>query len=198
VARQFEKGQVLFREGDPSDAFVAILRGRVKVFKSTPAGRDVILEIFGPGDPVGAVAVFDDRPFPASAEALEDTTCLYLRKEALFRLLEDRPVLVRGMLSALTRRLTVLSNRLSEQGGRVESRLARLFLKLSRELGQPRPGGVFIPLALSRQELADFTCTTIETCIRVMSRWGKEGVVRTDADGFLVIDREALEGLGME
>jgi CRP/FNR family transcriptional regulator len=48
-------------------------------------------------------------------------------------------------------------------------------------------------MALSRQELADLSGTTIETCIRIMSRWGKEGLVRTEADGFTVLDREVLE-----
>jgi CRP/FNR family transcriptional regulator len=50
-------------------------------------------------------------------------------------------------------------------------------------------------MALGRQELADLTGTTVETCIRVMSRWGKEGVVQTEKDGFLVMDREGLEAL---
>jgi CRP/FNR family transcriptional regulator len=62
-------------------------------------------------------------------------------------------------------------------------------------VGRPRDGAVFIPIALSRQDLADLTGTTIETCIRVMSRWGKEGVVQTAKDGFLLADRAALEKL---
>ena len=54
-------------------------------------------------------------------------------------------------------------------------------------------GGCFVPLPLSRQELADLTGTTLETAIRVMSRWGKEGVVFTRRDGFLVHDRTGLD-----
>ena len=52
-------------------------------------------------------------------------------------------------------------------------------------------------MALSRQDLADLTGTTIETCIRIMSRWGKEGLVRTDKDGFVLLDRPALEKLSL-
>jgi CRP/FNR family transcriptional regulator len=48
-------------------------------------------------------------------------------------------------------------------------------------------------MALSRQELADLTGTTIETAIRIMSRWGKDEIVRTDKDGFVLLDRAALE-----
>lgn len=49
-----------------------------------------------------------------------------------------------------------------------------------------------IPLHLTRQELADLTGTTVETCIWIMSRWGKDGLVQTEKDGFLVVDCEAL------
>ena len=52
-----------------------------------------------------------------------------------------------------------------------------------------------MPMALSRQDLADLTGTTVETCIRIMSRWGKEDVVRTEKEGFLLRDRQALENL---
>ena len=64
-------------------------------------------------------------------------------------------------------------------------------------MGQPRPEGLFIPLVLSRQEIADMIGTTIETSIRIMSRWGKDELVRTEKDGFLVVDRPALEALAL-
>jgi CRP-like cAMP-binding protein len=192
--RTFARGEIVFREGEPSDAFYTVVAGRVKVFKILPSGKEVILEIFGPGDPFGAVAAYEGRPFPASAHALEDTSCLILPRSAFFALLEQHPSLVRGLLSGMTQRLVELTNRLAElSGGRIESRLARLFLKLADTSGRPDPRGVFIAMPLSRQELADLTGTTIETCIRIMSRWGKQNVLLTEKDGFVVADRSALE-----
>ena len=192
--RSFDKGAVIFNEGEPAEALYTVVSGRVKVFKTTARGTDVILEIFGPGDPVGAVAVYEARAYPASAVAVEPTTCLAIARTAFFALLEAHPTLVRGLLTGLTHRLIELTNRLGElTGGRVEARLARLFLKLAADIGAPRPGGTFIPLALSRQELADMIGTTIETAIRIMSRWSKEGLVRTERDGFLLLDRASLE-----
>ena len=192
--RQYEKGATLFSEGDASDELYTIDSGRVKVFKTTARGTDVILEIFGPGDPVGAVAVYESRPYPASAVTLEPTTCLLIPRQAFFRLLESYPTIVRGLLVGLTHRLVELTNRLAElSGGRIEARLARFFLKLATDMGQPRPAGTLIPLVLSRQEIADMIGTTIETSIRIMSRWGKQDLVRTEKDGFLVVDRPALE-----
>jgi CRP/FNR family transcriptional regulator len=194
--RDYPKGERIFTEGSPSDRFYSIASGRVKVFKMTPSGKDVILEIFSVGDPLGAVAVYEGWPFPASAVALEDTTCITIERAAFFTLLETHPTLVRGLLLGLTYRLIELTNRLAElTGGRVEPRFARLFLKLAGDVGRPDRGGTFIPMALSRQELADLTGTTIETAIRIMSRWGKENVVLTEKEGFLVRDTAALEAL---
>ncbi len=196
--RSYDRGEVIFEEGSPSDFFYTITSGRVKIFKMTPAGKDIILEIFGAGDPFGAVAVYEGRPYPASAVALEQTTCLLIPRQEFFSLLEQYPSLTRGLLLGLTHRLIELTNRMAElSGGRVEPRFARLFLKLADEVGRSERGGLLIPMPLSRQELADMTGTTIETCIRIMSRWGKQDIVRTEKDGFVVIDRKALEILAL-
>lgn len=197
--RRYARGDTIFEQGMPSDAFYTIASGRVKIFKMMPTGKDLILEVFGTGDPLGAVAAYDGRSFPASAVALEDTTCVVIPRAAFFGLLEQHPSLVRGLMLGLTIRLVELTNRLAElSGGRIEPRFARLFLKLAGEMGKADRGGTFIPLPLSRQELADMTGTTIETCIRIMSRWGKQDVVRTEKDGFVIVDRKALDALAAE
>jgi CRP/FNR family transcriptional regulator len=127
--RDYARGDVIFREGDPSDAFYTVIAGRVKVFKMLPTGKDVILEIFSGGDPLGAIAAYEGRPFPASAAALEDTRCLILPRTDFFALLERHPALVRGLLYGMTQRLVELTIRVTQlSGGRVEARLARLFL----------------------------------------------------------------------
>jgi CRP-like cAMP-binding protein len=198
-ARQYDKGQVIFEQDSPADAFYTIASGRVKIFKMLPTGKDLILEIFGTGDPLGAIAAYDGRPFPASAVAIEDTVCVIIPRVAFFKLLEDHPSLVRGLMLGMTIRLVELTNRLAQLSGtRVEPRFARLFLKLAGEMGRADRGGTFIPLALSRQELADMTGTTIETGIRIMSRWGKEEIVRTEKDGFVILDRALLEATAAE
>jgi CRP/FNR family transcriptional regulator len=199
TVRRYQKGATIFEQGMPSDAFFTIAAGRVKISKMLTTGKDLIIEVFGTGDPLGAVAAYDGRPFPASAIALEDTTCVVIPRAVFFRLLEEHPSLVRGLMLGLTARLVELTNRLAEfSGGRIEPRVARLFLKLAREMGREERGGLFIPLALSRQELADLTGTTIETCIRIMSRWGKQDIVRTEKDGFVVVGVKALETIGAD
>jgi len=194
--RHYERGDVVFEEGDASDFFFVVMSGRVKVFKRTPNGHERILEIFSEGGLLGAVAAYEARPFPAAASAMEPATCLLTPRTDFFALLEERPTLVRGLLGSLSIRLMELTTRLAElTGGRVESRFARLFLKLGGQMARPERGGLFLPMVLSRQELADLTGTTIETAIRIMSRWSKDGILLTEKDGFVILDRPALESL---
>jgi CRP-like cAMP-binding protein len=196
VARTYEKGDVVFSQGEEPRYLHTIASGRVKVVKLLPSGKELILEILGAGDPLGAVVAYEDRPYPATAVALEPTVCLLLPRAELFALLERRPSVARGFLSGMARRIVELTQRIPEvAGGRVETRFALLFLKLAEKTGRQDGLEVLVPLHLTRQDLADLTGTTIETAIRVMSRWGKAGLVLTEPAGFRVRDRETLERL---
>jgi CRP/FNR family transcriptional regulator len=165
----------------------------VKIVKATPDGRDVILEIFGPGDPVGVLATYEERSFPAAAVALEATTLLSLPRQEFFLLLAANPMLARGLLVGLTRRMMELTRKLAERSSRVEYRIARLFLTLADRVGRAEGGAVIVPVNLSRLEIAELVGTTQETAIRVMSRWNKERLVLTDEGTFRIPDRRRLE-----
>ena len=152
----------------------------------------MILGLFGPGEPVGAVAVFEGKRFPASAVALEPSTVLRVPERAFFATIDAHPEMTRSLLQGLMARQFEITRRLADLSAPVERRIARLLLTLASRLGRPGEGRVEIPLALSRQEIAELTGTTVETAIRVMSRWGKEDLVVTTPDGFVVKDETAL------
>ena len=196
--KSYEEGDTIFREGDAAVWFHFILGGRVKIVKATPDGRDMILEIFGAGDPVGALAAYEEREFPASAVALEATTLLSLPRQEFFATLASNPLLARGLLQGLTRRMMELTRKLADRNSRVEYRIARLFLTLADRLGRAEPHGLVIPLSLSRQEIADLVGTTQETAIRIMSRWNKDGLVLTEEGRFRISDPRRLEQIPPE
>ncbi len=190
----FEKGETIFREGDPADRIHFVHIGRVKIVKAA-GERDVIIEIVGPGEPVGAVAVFERRPFPASAVTLEPSGILSIPEHEFFALLEKRPEMMRHLLAGLTMRLMMVNKRLADLTGSAEHRAARLFLTLVDRVGLAKGEAVRIPLTLSRQEIADLIGTTLETAIRLMSRWQKDEVVLTEKDGFTIPAMQALREL---
>ena len=68
--QEFHRGQMIFSEGDDGTGFYVVVSGRVKIFKLSPDGKEQILHIFGPGDPIGEVAVFSGQHFPANASKI--------------------------------------------------------------------------------------------------------------------------------
>ncbi|HUF17191.1 MAG TPA: Crp/Fnr family transcriptional regulator, partial [Thermoanaerobaculia bacterium] len=180
--------------GEPAEWIHFVYIGRVKIVKAA-GSRDVIIEILESGEPIGAVAAFEGRPFPATAITLEPSGVLSIPSESFFRLLETKPMMTRRLLAGLTLRLIAVNKRLADMTGSVEYRAAALFTTLAGRLGETRNEGTYIPVALSRQEIADLVGTTIESAIRLMSRWQKEHVVVTEKDGFLIPDLAALRKL---
>jgi CRP/FNR family transcriptional regulator len=198
--RDYQRGDYLWRAGDPADYLTLILRGRVKIVRHAEDG-DVILEIFGEGEPVGAIAVYNYMPYPASAICLEPVSLLLVPRRDYFELLDRHPEFARAVIRELTKLVVALTRKLEEmRGQRVEVRIGQLFLSLADRMGRETRDGFEIPLQLSRQEVADLVGTTVESAIRVMSRWGREGVLLTGHKHFIVpsLDRlrQAIEESG--
>lgn len=195
TVRDFARGDHLWRGGDPSDQFTIVLKGRVKIVRELEQG-DVIYEIFGEGEPVGAIAVYNYIPYPASAVALEPVSLLCLPRRDYFELLDRYPEFARGIIRELTRLVLALTRKLDEmRGQKVDVRIAQLFLTLAERMGRETKEGVEIPIHLSRQEVADLVGTTAETAIRILSRWGREGVLVSGEKRFVVPSRDALRAI---
>jgi len=190
--REYARGDFLWNEGDPAESLTLIVKGRVKVVRASDSG-DVILEIFGEGEPVGAIAVYNYIPYPASAVCLEPVTLLVLPRRDYFELLDRNPEFARAIIRELTKLVLALTRKVEEmRGQRVEVRIAQLFLTLAERMGEETKQGIQIPLQLSRQEVADLVGTTVESAIRVLSRWGHEKILITEERRFLIPSRERL------
>jgi CRP/FNR family transcriptional regulator len=191
--RDYRRGDYLWREGEPPEFFTIVTRGRVKVVREGETA-DVIYELFGEGEPVGAIAVYNYMPYPAAAVALEPTTLLALPRRDWFELLDRNPEFARAIIRELTRLVLALTRKLDEMRGQtVETRIAKLFLTLAERVGRETREGVEIPIQLTRQEVADLVGTTVESAIRVLSRWGREGVLVTGEKRFVIPSLDRLE-----
>lgn len=186
TVRHYSRGEALWHEGDAAESLTVILRGRVKIVRHAEAG-DVILEIFGVGEPVGAIAVYNYIPYPASAVCLEPVSILSLPRRDYFELLDRNPEFARGIIRELTKLAIALTRKIEEmRGQRVDTRIAQLFLTLADRMGEETEEGIVIPIRLSRQEVADLVGTTVESAIRTLSRWGQEKVLISARDRFVI------------
>jgi CRP/FNR family transcriptional regulator len=142
---------------------------------------------------VGAIAVYNYMPYPASAICMEPVTLLLLPRRDYFELLDRHPDFARGVIRELTKLVVSLTRKVEEmRGQRVEVRIAQLFLTLAERMGRASKGGIEIPIQLTRQEVADLVGTTVESAIRVLSRWGQEKVVITGEKRFVIPSRDRL------
>jgi CRP/FNR family transcriptional regulator len=198
VARheQHRAREFVFMEGDPALWLCIVRSGHVKILRQARTGREVVLELLGPGEVFGGVAVIERRAYPASAQATEPTVVMKLPADAIVALAERYPSIIRAMALMIGQRLRAAHDSVRSLAvDPVEARLAAALLRLVEREGKRQPGGIALPFHLTRQSLADMAGTTVETAIRVVSRWMRDGVV-VDADGRLVLrDPEVLRAL---
>ena len=188
--------ELIFTEGDPATWFCFVRSGHVKIFRQSRAGKDVVLELLGPGEPFGGVAVIERRPYPASAQAMEPTIVVKIPADPVIALSERYPSIIREMAFMIGRRLRSAHDSVkSLASDPVEARLAAALLRLVEREGIRDTHGLTLPFHLTRQSLADMTGTTVETTIRVLGRWLKEGLVRERGHHLVVPSAEALRAL---
>ncbi len=192
-----ERHALVWNEGDACRSLFFVIDGRVKIIKHSETGKDVIIEIYGSKDAIGETSVLVGGAYTTTAVCLADTHLLCVPRAQILDLLATVPGMALRSLRGMARRQRMLMQKIKElAAGGVEYRIAHLLLKLADRIGEDSSaGGIKIPIVLSRQDIADLVGTTVETAIRVMSRWRKMGIVVNDKRGILIRDRETLEDL---
>ncbi len=183
----FAKGEILFLEGEPCHGLYVVKSGRVRIFKSSPEGREQVLLIARQGDSFNDVPVFDGGPNPASASALEPSTVYVIPRESLLSLVADCPAAqaIIKLLAARLRHLTTMVEDLSFRS--VVSRLAKMLLDLAVVEGGPST----IP-RLTQDEMATIVGSVRDVIGRALRALERMGAIKIEGQRILVIDLEKL------
>ena len=185
VNYSFVPNEFIFWDGDAPDWLYIVEEGRVKVIKHSSLGKEFIIAFFGPGEMFGEVAVFENKPYPASAQAVVGTRVLGIQRDKFLSFLAHRPQVSLRIINVLGERLRDAQSRLRDLAGeRVEQRLASTLLMLSTKLGPTLP--------FTRQELADMAGTTIETAIRTLSQMKDRAIIRTVRGKVIILNEAKL------
>ncbi len=186
IEHRFAPDEFIFWEGDTPDWFYIIAEGKVKVLKYSSLGKEFIIAFFEPGEMFGEVAVFENKPYPASAQAIAETKVLGIKRDDFLSFLVNRPQVALRIINVLGGRLRDAHSRLRDLAGeRVEQRLARTLLMLSSKLGPNLP--------FTRQELADMAGTTTETAIRILSQLKDRGIIRSVRGKIIILNETKLQ-----
>jgi CRP/FNR family transcriptional regulator len=185
IERSFMPNEFIFWDGDTPEWLYMVTEGKVKVLKYSSLGKEFIIAFFGPGEMFGEVAVFANKPYPASAQAVAETKVVGIKREDFLSFLANRPQVALRIINVLGGRLRDAQSRLRDLAGeRVEQRLASVLLMLSSKLG--------LTLPFTRQEIADMVGTTTETAIRVMSHLKDRGIIHSVRGEVIILDEEKL------
>jgi len=190
--QRLERDQVVFLEGDAAEYVYIVREGKVKIVKQAPSGREMILEVFAPADVFGGATVLLPH-HPATAVSMEPGKLLCLPRLGYLALLKRFPPMALQIIEMLRQRLGESHQAIRGLAvERVETRVARVLFKLADKTGVPGNGGTRLGLQLTRQDIADMVGCTLETAIRVLSRWQKEGLIKTQEGVITILNRQEL------
>jgi len=193
VPRTYEKGELIFMEGDPCAGLFIIESGHVRIFKSSPSGREQVLTVEGPGSSVAELPVFDGGNYPASTAAVDNARIYFISKQDFHSLCIVHPQVPLKVLKVVGGRLRKLVGIIEELSfTTVRSRLISVLLRLAQS-GKKTREGIEIQLPPSNQELASEIGTVRELVSRNLSRLQAEGLIRLDAKTVVIPDVQRLK-----
>lgn len=194
VPRHFGPGETVFGEGEPCTGLYVVEFGHVRIFKSSPGGREHVLSIEGPGSSVAELPVFDGGSYPASVSAIDDATLLFVSKQDFQSLCLGHPQVALKVLRVVGARLRRLVGIIEELSfTTVRHRLAAFLVRLAKASGECSAQGVEITLPANNQELASQIGTVRELISRNLSRFQAEGMIKIDGRNVLITDLKTLE-----
>lgn len=200
VPRSVEEDGFFFLQGDPATHAYVLVEGRVKMIQITPNGQQITMRIMTPGQTYGGIALLNPQAgYPATAQAVEDSTALAWNTARLRELVEKDPSislnvmgLMHGYISELQERQKALVS------DRVEQRIARILLKLAAQSGRKIDEGVLIDLPITRQDIAEMCGTTLFTVSRTLNEWERGGLLEIGRERVVIRDPHRLVSIADE
>ncbi len=185
VKRRFKRGETIVEQGKKSNALFILLNGRARVLTADNRGREVILAILRPGDYIGEMSLIDNEPHSATVRAEVQTDVLMLGRMEFARCLPENTSMSYAVMRGLAQRLRH-ANRMIESLALIDvyGRVARALLEFAT---REEDGELVVREKLSRQDIAKMVGASREMVSRVMKDLEERGLIRTQEDGFIVV-----------
>lgn len=190
--RFYDKGRIIFLEGDEGDGFYVVADGRVKIYKVSMEGKEHILHIYGPGNPFGEVPVFSGLNFPANAQTFLKSHLLFFPKTDFANLIIKNPSLAMNMLAVLSMRLREFTVQIENLALKeVPGRLASYLIYLADEQKAEK----FVSLPISKGQLSSLLGTIPETLSRILAKMSNQKIIEVSGRDIKILDHSELENL---
>ena len=192
--RVYEEGRVIFMRGDPGDSLCGVVSGRVRISTSRPGGKEVFLNIIGPGDSFGEIALLDGMPRTASATAMMRTELSIIQREQFVALLGTEPQLAAHLIKLLCARVRWTAQQTEDSALlNVPARIAKRLLSLAELHGRATATGT--KLAISQEELAQFLGVSRQVVNQHLQTWKSDSWIQLGRGNVTVCNVRSLETL---
>lgn len=197
VTKSVPMGSVLFTTGEECRGLYMIEDGRVRIYRTDPAGREQVLHVEGPGRTVAELPMFDGGPYPASAITIEECRLVFLPRDAFEYLYRNQPDIAHAVIRALGRRLRHLVHLTETLAFRdVAARLAMLIVGYAERSGVATSRGIEVELDRTQEELAHEVGTARESVSRAMKQLRRKGLIEPlQRSRLLIPDLQRLRAL---
>ena len=194
IVRTVEESSFFFFQGDSAEYLYVLTSGQIKLMQSNPNGQQVNLRTIYPWQMFGALgAVRAEAIYPASAQALEDSTALAIGSKFRHTMLETRPYLSFDLMTLMTSYIQEMQARYRELATeRVEQRVANALIRLAGQAGIRSEKDAAIELSFSRQDVAEMTGSTLFTVSRLFSEWERQGIIKTGRERIRILKPHEL------
>ena len=193
VFKNLPKEGTLFRTGEQCHGLYVVVTGAIRVYRSNQEGREQVLHVQMPGQPVAEVPLFDGGPYPASARAEVDSRVLFLARADFEWLYQHHPEIADAVIRDLGRRLRRMVRLIEKISLKdVPARVAMTLLEYAERRGPPRDGLEF-DLPRTQEDLAAELATTRESVARAISRLRRDGAIEQRGSHIRIRNLAALE-----
>ena len=189
IIRSIEENEFFFFQGDSAEYLYILITGQAKLMQSNPSGQQVNLRTLHPWQMFGALgAIRAEAIYPATAQALEDSSALAIESGFLHKLLETSPKISFDLMTLMTSYIQEMQARFRELATeKVEQRVANALIRLAGQSGIRAEKDAGIELSFSRQDVAEMTGTTLYTVSRLLSDWERKGYIKTGREKIKIL-----------
>jgi CRP-like cAMP-binding protein len=194
IIRTVEENEFFFFQGDAAQYLYVLTSGQIKLMQSNPSGQQVNLRTIHPWQMFGALgAIRAKATYPATAQALEDSSALAVESGFLHKMLETSPHIAFDLMTLMTSYIQEMQSRYRELATeRVEQRVANALIRLAGQSGIRSDKDVGIVLSFSRQDVAEMTGTTLYTVSRLFSEWERQKIIETGREKIKILKPHEL------
>lgn len=187
--RRFDDGDFVFRQGEQASLVCVVLSGRLKLTNVSADGREVLIEIRGPGSLVGELGAVDGQVRSTAAIAMGTVDVLAVPSDRFRRLIAERPALSFLVLVSVARRLRQsVDRRVQSTKASVSVQLCERLLEMSEGLAADANGSIELEAALSQQEIADWLGVSRDAVVIALQGLRGEGLVETGRRRIRLVD----------